>query len=376
MRLEPTRQLLIVAASGRALAQSARRGGWAPLVIDAFADRDTRAAGAHCLPVSCGDAGVDPEAVLARLRQVPRDIGIVYGGGLEAAPELVDALAGHGQLYGNEAAILRAVGDPDNFFGLLRAHGIPYPVTCRQRQAGPGWLRKRAASCGGEHVQPSSIVSPLDDPGVYYQRYVEGRPMSALFLADRRSARVIGFNGQWTACENHQLPFRYGGAVSRAPLSLLYAAQIEEWVGILARELGLCGLNGLDFIATEDGPLVIELNPRPCATFELYDPDLRHGLLALHVQTCTGRLQKQIPWRRCRTRGHGVLYARRAVRIPSRLHWPVWARDLPPAGHWIEPGEPVCSVHADAENERLARRAVRERQAMIWDCLCETRESA
>lgn len=376
MRRDSGPQLLIVAACGRALAESARRGGWSPLVIDGFADQDTRAAAARCLPAAGGSGRLDPDRVRAQLRQVPRDVGIVYGGGLEAWPELVDDLAAHGRLYGNATHIVRSVQDPDSFFGLLRGNGIPHPDTCDRKPSGPAWLRKRAGSCGGEHVWPATMAAPDSGASVYYQRYVEGRPMSALFLADGHAARVVGFNRQWIAWEDSRAPFRYGGAASRARLSLLYAAMLEEWAGILARELGLRGLNGIDFIATDRGPVIVELNPRPCATFELYDPDLRYGLVALHIQSCRQGLPRTIPWLQRRFRAHAVVYAPCALRVPTGLDWPFWARDLPHGGQFIAAGHPLCSVHGEGGNVRAARAVVRERQTRVLDWLFESRATA
>lgn len=368
--------LLIVSASGRALAESARRGGWAPVVMDAFADRDTRKAAARCLPVPARAGGIDQAKVIAALEAFPRGGDIVYGGGLESEPHVIDALHAHGRVHGNDGATVRAVCDPDYFFPVLRAHGIPHPVTRRCPPRSTGWLRKRAGDCGGAHVRPWDRNADDDDPAVYFQRFVEGPAMSALFLADGISARVIGFNNQWTACDDHRAPFRYAGAVSKAPLSLMYAAMLEEWAGILTREFGLRGLNGIDFIASEDGPLVIELNPRPCSTLELYDRDLTKGLLALHIQTCLDGLPREIPWQTRRVRAHAVVYARRPLRVPASLRWPDWSSDLPRGKQLIAVGEPICSVHGDGENARVACRLVRQRQARIESRFWDVRASA
>src|SRR5438105_11965109 len=62
------RTVLIVAASGRALAASARRGGFTPLVADFFGDQDTLAlAPAHRRLTSGLVAGMQAGEVLAAL---------------------------------------------------------------------------------------------------------------------------------------------------------------------------------------------------------------------------------------------------------------------------------------------------------------------
>src|ERR1700738_4009370 len=85
--------VLIVAAPGRALAASARRAGYLPLVADYFGDDDTVAlAHAHARLDGGLTHGMRRTQVLEALRQLAgtsAPVGVVYGSGFEDRPELL-----------------------------------------------------------------------------------------------------------------------------------------------------------------------------------------------------------------------------------------------------------------------------------------------
>src|ERR1700730_16650769 len=97
--------VLIAAASGRALAASARRAGYLPLVVDFFGDQDTlAAAGAHVRVDPGNGRGMDADALLAACETLvtARDpCGAVYGTGFEDRPDLLARIAQRWPLVGN-----------------------------------------------------------------------------------------------------------------------------------------------------------------------------------------------------------------------------------------------------------------------------------
>src|SRR5262245_54486082 len=89
--------VLIAAASGRALAASARRGGYAPLVADFFGDQDTIAvAAAHVRLCGGLEHGMRFDGVLDALESLAtheEPAGIVCGTGFEDRPEVLANIA-------------------------------------------------------------------------------------------------------------------------------------------------------------------------------------------------------------------------------------------------------------------------------------------
>jgi predicted ATP-grasp superfamily ATP-dependent carboligase len=364
---------LVVAVTGRALAASASRGGHQVIVLDYFADRDTCAVASECRRVAAAHRlRFDRRALLAAAQaasMTSRCAGLVYGSGFEGCPGLLARLTRGLRLYGNTPAVVAAVRDPSSFFGLLDRLRIRHPevrLTVPADRA--GWLIKQAGGAGGAHVRPAGR-RPVRAGG-YYQRLSPGRSLSALFLADGRRACIIGFNEQWTTRARPSLPFRYGGAMSGVELPPAVARDIRRKLDALVAATGLVGLNGLDFLLHLGDWSALEVNPRPTATMELYDPDYPRGLFDWHLRACDGELPAHpVPPRAIRA--HAVVYATAAIRMSAAFEPPDWCRDVPHPGASFAPGEPVCTVHAAAAAAERASALLRRRQTQLERLLHE-----
>src|SRR5256885_13595725 len=95
--------VLIVAASGRALAASARRGGYAPLVVDWFGDSDTLAHAQAHARLDGLKRGFTAKALDAALAKVIEHApsGVVCGTGFEDRAELIARMAQRWRVFGN-----------------------------------------------------------------------------------------------------------------------------------------------------------------------------------------------------------------------------------------------------------------------------------
>lgn len=357
---------LVAAVSGRMLAASAARGGHRVVVLDCFADRDTRAAALVARAVAApGAPRFDRRALLRAARELApphASAGLVAGSGFEGRTALLGRLAEGRRLAGNRPEVVAAVKDPDRFFPLLDRLGAPYPEVRRAPPPGPdGWLRKRVGGAGGTHIQPATAQPARR--GAYFQRREAGRTLSTLFLADGRRACRIGCSEQWVAPQPG-LPFLYGGAVGGLTLSPGLQASLDQWLDGLVAATGLVGLNGLDFLLAEERIAVLELNPRPTATLELYDPDWDGGLFDRHLEACAGRLPGALP-PPGPARASTVVTAPGAWSPSPAFAFPSCCRDLPMPGTVFQAGEPVCTVFAEGAAPGEAALAVRERAAAL-----------
>ncbi len=357
--------VLIAAISGRALAASARRGGYLPLVADFFGDQDTMAAarGHVTLRGEFAQGFREHELMegLERLasRHVP--IGIVCGAGFEDRPQLLARLAQRWPVFGNSADKVARVKDPEIFAALCRDCDIAHPrVSLSPPAARNSWVAKRRGGSGGRHVAAASAKEFGE--GVYYQSRVPGTPVSALLLANGVSAIVLGFSEQW-ACPAPRQPFRYGGAVRPADIAPGLAERLAESACRLAAALSLTGLNSADFLVDGEDFWILEINPRPGATLDIFEAD-GGSLFSLHMGACAGDLIDDAP-RLDGAKASAIFYAERDVIAPERFEWPNWSADRPNAGIAIKAGEPVCTVHAGAATGAEARALVDERLASV-----------
>jgi predicted ATP-grasp superfamily ATP-dependent carboligase len=195
---------------------------------------------------------------------------------------------------------------------------------------------------------------------------VSGRAVSALFLAAGRECRIVGFSEQWAAPLPHA-PFRYGGAARPARIAPELAASLGEAAARIAGAVGLRGLNAADFLVGADGFQLLEINPRPGATLDVF---AQPGLFRLHVAACRGVLPGAVPAPEGGAAAMTV-YARRRLCLPAAFAWPAWTADRQPAGVPVPAGAPLCTALAEAADADGARRLVLWRAETILD-LAET----
>ncbi len=356
--------VLIAAISGRALAESARSGGYLPLVADFFSDQDTVAAAQDSVRMGGGFVrGFREHELVAALEGLAAQyapIGVVYGAGFEDRPQVLAKLAKHWRLFGNGGDTVARVKDPEIFAAICRRCEIPYPEISLQPPAREGFVAKRRGGSGGGHVADAS--GGQFGEGFYYQARVPGTPVSALILANGVSAIVLGFSAQW-ACPTPRHPFRYGGAVRPAEIPPGVAERLEKAACELATASSLTGLNSADFIVDGNDFWIVEINPRPGATLDIFETG-GDSLFSLHMAACAGDLIDEA-LRLDGAMASAISYAACDVVAPAAFEWPHWSADRPNGGTGIKAGEPLCTVHAGGPTAAEARALVNERLALL-----------
>jgi len=191
---------------------------------------------------------------------------------------------------------------------------------------------------------------------------VTGTPISALVLGNGRALMVLGFSAQWAAPAAGE-PFRYGGAVRPANLSAEMSSALVDAVKRFGGEVPLIGLNSFDFMVDEDAFCLLEINPRPGATLEIFEPS-EDSLFALHVAACKGALPSKAPELPEATAGC-IVYSDRDIRSVPAMAWPHWAADRQRPATSLKNGDPFCTVFGRAPTAAEARQTVKQRAAAI-----------
>jgi len=368
-------QFLIISQSGRALAVSAKRAGIDTHVIDLFVDEDTVESTLSNHSVTGFSGRSNSEALINIVTEYAinnPELRIVVGSGLEECPDLLAQLEQRFSVIGNHSSVVKQVKDPVGFFKRLGELALPYPdfFTDEDKPAESkgAFLIKTIGGAGGGHVRPYKKGMKLASI-CYCQVFLRGKNYSVTFLADGNSFRVLGFNETWVCDENRD--FTFAGAVSNANLPNELCQQVIDAIRQLVQSFNLKGLCSLDFIVEEAGQYsILEINPRPTATFELYE--FRESLFVQHLAAFNGKMPEpesdpglSPESSQGLSRALGVLYAGESITIPS-LKWPGWVTDRPKQGKPIAKGEPVCTVHAEgfdttSAKEQLMMRLARQR---------------
>lgn len=357
--------VLIAGFSGRALAASARRAGYLPLVVDAFGDTDTRELAAACEVVPGalhkGFGLATLQEALDRLCGMAQTapVGLVLASGFEDQPSLVAQLSERYRLLGCSAGAIRAAKDPNHFFATLAELGIAHPATqCTAPADGRGWLTKRIGGSGGTHIaRCRKTVHAHDDR--YLQREIEGVPLSMTGLVGKGAA--FAFARPWVAPMPRR-PFRHGGLAGSIDLEPDLEARLIE-IGVdVARALDLKGLVSFDLLLVDGVPHLTEVNPRPGAALDIFD-DEQGTLFKAHVLAASGEDPTPLlsqSWRP-RPRASACLYADDAAVKIGPIAWPDWVSDRPAEGTVIARHDPVVTVHCVAQSARTAATIASER---------------
>ena len=279
--------------SARALASSASRAGFAPLSIDVFGDDDTsemslRLREARRRTCPRGSRPTRSSCAVEMLISAHDPIGLIYGAGFEHQPETIAAIGRKTRIFGNRADALKRAKDPVALARVCEANGVRHPQVAFAPPDEPErWLMKRQGAAGGAHIAVAHEASGAS-PDCYYQLRVTGESISALFLASEKRTEIIGLSMQWTA-PTPALRFRYGGAAGPVDIDPAHAEEIARSVAAIASELDLVGLNSADFMVSTDAVWLIEINPRPGATLDVFESN-EVLLFARHIAACEGHL--------------------------------------------------------------------------------------
>lgn len=371
----------VVGASARAAIHSLARAGYrlrdsrpvagkAPLhgrsmwAVDLFADRDLKRVAA------CVACPLDryPDALPELAAQFPPG-PVLYTGGLENYPQVVRELAESRELWGNPPEVLARVRDPHTLFPALAASGFAVPRLVPLREPCPTkgrWLRKPLRSGGGlgiRFARPGEAASPHH----YFQEFIDGEPMSALFV----NSALVGITEQligepWLNAK----PFAYCGNIGPIEAD----AAVRELGNLLCKNAGLRGVWGADFILRGGATCILEANPRYTAAAEVLEHATSRCVFSANPPP--GPLPGG-GWGAGWRVGKAIYYAPHAIRFPQSGPWDAdlagdfdpWRlpgfADIPEPGSAIEAGSPVLTFFAAGTTPTEVRQRLQSRAAEL-----------
>ena len=377
-------RVVIAGVSTRALAVSAARAGYRVTAIDAFGDLDLRAVARVKALRRDDNTEFSPMAAAHVAEGIAASL-VAYTSNFENHPTAVARLAKHHRMLGNSPAVLRQVRDPFAVMRLLRRQGFVTPAsraTAPSVPSGAVWLLKPRRSGGGHGTQrwrPGKSVPRTH----YLQERIAGSPGSIAFAADGRAAMALGVSRQIVGDRAFGARgFRYCGSLY-GPASALFPRGEEllytaaDIAAALTLDVGLVGLNGIDFIARNGIPYPIEVNPRYSAFMELIERAHGLSMFETHAEACQGLLPTSPPQTGA-VEGKGIVFARYDVTLGDTGAWlqhHAFA-DVPHSGEQIRRGHPICTVFARAGDAAACYKLLALRAAEVYRLGVPTRRSA
>ncbi|KKM78303.1 hypothetical protein LCGC14_1361310 [marine sediment metagenome] len=215
----------------------------------------------------------------------------------------------------NCLSTVKKARDIDYIFKILKVRGFCVPISFSFEDFGlenvnldfPFILKKRR-SAGGLNVfkieDKKSLYSKVKSfersnfsPSEWLvQEYIDGIPVSCTIISNGIECEIISINRQIIGKEflNPPKNFIYCGNIVPSGLSESEEKKIAEISKFLAKNIGLRGINGFDFVIKNQTPFFMECNPRIPGSIRASESALNINLLDLHIKSFTTGEWKQI----------------------------------------------------------------------------------
>ena len=361
--------ILIVGASARYLAQSARSATINSVAIDLFADWDTRQICEIHQIASLSDVNFDGLAI----RGLPT--GFVICGGMETRVGELKKLQPKVPFRGPSLSSLERTQNPDTLRQICAQANIRFPELRlpdqRSTHSADEWLLKPKLGSGGFQIRRwQGEIAAHDD--FYLQQFIEGECYGALFASGGGSTRLLGVARQL----DHQSFFRpaeFAYCGSLGPVFL--ASELQNEIERMGRQVGelleLKGCFGIDFILDKHQELwLMEVNPRITSSAEVLELAVCFdSVIDIHLN-CFSDKSPDPPASPVCSVGKAIVYSNQHSEfqvteeafswlVENSLHYcshdrsrfssckfkkPFWLADIPVSGTMIRPGHPVCTA--------------------------------
>lgn len=369
-------KILIVGYSVRHIACSAARAGHLVYAADSFCDLDLEACSNEIMLLPQPLDALQAESLIQTYVEELSPDAVVLGPGLEESRVKGVRVLNNSQ----EKAAL--VSDKLWLACWLEERGFPFIPTFEspEKSSFPAVIKPRKGA-GGVGVKLVERSEDLElgkgtrlEEGMIIQDWLSGTPASVSVIGTSRDSRAISVNEQligtpWAGADE----FRYSGNITPlelSPLTSRKSTRQSEMAGMaeeIISELGLMGSNGVDFLLTERGPVVVEVNPRFQGSLDVVEMSTEINVFQAHVDAFEGILpEKTVPKS---VAGRAILFADESVKIDEPLtRWisgKDWITDVPRPGSAIKKTDPVASVLASGKHRAEVLDLLMKRTAML-----------
>jgi len=332
-------KILIAGISVRHIACSAARAGCSVVAADCYCDLDLERCTSHRILLPEENATHYIQEYIDRFSPD----AVILGPGVE------ETRIKNARVLNNPPEKIAQISDKLWLAEWLESKGFPYIKTqvSAEDLEFPAIVkpRKGAGGVGCKLIQNKNGLLLGDD--MIIQEFVNGLPASVSTIGNGHEGRALAVNEQligasWTGAQG----FRYSGNITPLEASSQGIAEISEDI---TSELGLIGSNGVDFLLTKKGPVVVEVNPRFQGSIDTVELSTDINVFRAHLKSFDGILPEHPSPRRMA--GRAIIYAENELKIDDDLRIDddlnsVWITDIPKIGSIIKKDDPVASIIA------------------------------
>ncbi len=345
--------VLVICNSSRSIVCSAKKSGYKVYSLDNFGDVDM---------LKCADkAEILPKKGIYEIVDSFGDIdAVIIGPGFEKLR--------FQNILNNNPEVMEEVNDKLKIAEKFKSMDIPHPETASLNKASglkfPLMIKPRFGSGGIRNVlieneeELASFQERSDSNEFIAQEFVDGIPCSASLIGTGDDAVVVALNEQiigvpWLT----RMPFAYCGNIT--PFFTTFNDYMITYAKQIALEYKLSGSNGIDFILTEKGPFVLEVNPRFQGSLETVELSTGINIFDSHVKSFSGKLPK--PGQPQCFAAKTIVYANKQCVINQHLSNRLIqcmhigrTADISHSGKVVEADEPVTTLLETGKTREIA----------------------
>lgn len=351
--MKTIKKVLVIGNNVRNIACSARKAGYIVHAIDRFGDIDMKkcAGKVHILEKI-------HENELVQLAGGDLD-AVILGPGFE-----------HLKLnnsFNNSKETMEEAGNKSKLPGKLRSMGIPHPETApidkADRMGFPLMIKPIYGSGGMRNIivrneaELNIFKKQNDSCDFIAQEFIDGIPCSASVISTGNEAVVVALNEQligipWCT----RLPFAYCGNIT--PFHTKFSEEMVRYAKQIVLEFKLMGSNGVDFMLTDKGIRVIEVNPRFQGSIDTIELSTGLSIFDAHIKSFDGELPgTHEP--KCFA-AKTIVYANKEIVINKEISDLLikymgkgQAADIPRSGMKVLQDEPITTILATARTREM-----------------------
>jgi len=350
-------RILVIGINIRHIARSACQAGYEVFAIDCYGDLDL----ARWAKETAKMPREEAEEHISFYIEKFRPDAVVLGPGLEEA-----SVRGV-PVLNNPPEKTSQVSDKLWLARWLEKKAFPFIKTqlSAENLHFPFMVKPRKGAGG---VGCRIVRSPTElkwEKGLIAQELIFGRPASVSVIGNGREARAIAVNEQligvpWAGAKG----CRYSGNITPLAPPQCGIGQMAEKI---IAALRLVGSNGVDFLLTDKGPVVVEVNSRFQGSLDTVEMAGGYNVFQAHLQSFSGMLPER-PVPPHRTAGRIIIYAPRDLTIESDLVRD-WTADVPRKGSQIAADDPILSIMAQGSSRDKVIAQLKARAAMLGETI-------
>jgi len=368
--MQKLNKMLVIGNSARSIACSAKRAGYRVYAIDRFGDLDLN----KCAEKAFYYGNCDENKLYELAALIGNFDGVVLGPGFEHLK--------FKNSFNNAPEIMERINDKSKLPELLRKMDIPHPMTEKlENDSLPGFplmLKPIFGSGGMRNIvvrseQELEIFRTQNDIHQFIaQEFIEGIPCSASIISTGEDACVLALNEQLIGIDwLTGLPFAYCGNIT--PFHTKLNEEMIQFATRIATEFKLVGSNGVDFMLTEKGITVLEVNPRFQGSLDTVELSTGMNIFDAHIKSFSGELP-ELKKTVCFA-AKEIVYANKEIVIYKKIHDELnrylelgQAADIPCLDSIIRTDEPVATILGKGEtrNDALENVEKTARFISLW----------